>query len=377
MKKNALRKYKLPDTAGVYLFKKGKEILYVGKATSLRSRVFSYFGKNLDKQRGRRLVEMISFAKSLSYKKTDNVFEAIILEASLIKKHQPYYNTREKDDRSFLYVTITKDIFPKVLLTRKKGDYGPFTDASAIRAGLKIVRKIFPFRDRCSPDGRACFQSQIGLCPGVCSGNISQKEYRVNIRNINLFFAGKKLTLVSKLEMEMKRRAMDCRFEEAAQIRNQIFALKHINDIALIKRDISKINCRIEAYDISHMSGKATVGAMAVIRDGHPEKSGYRMFRMRKKTGGNDVMALSELLSRRFRHSAWPRPDLIVVDGGQAQVNVARSYKIPVVGVVKDNKHRPAKLLGASEFIRPYEQAILLANSEAHRFAVAYHRKIR
>ncbi len=377
MKKRAILKYKLPNSPGVYQFKKGKAVLYIGKASQLKARILSYFSKELLERRGLRLVEMVAVAKSLSYKETGSVLEALILEAALIKKYQPYYNSREKDDKSFLYVTITREQFPRVILTRGSGDYGPFTEPSSIRDGLKIIRKIFPFRDKCSPGEKVCFYNQIGLCPGVCSGSISKREYGQIIRNIRLFFAGKKPALIQKLERKMRKCAKSFQFEEAGKLRDQIFSLKHINDVALIKRDIPEIHCRIEAYDISHTSGEATVGVMTVILDGKPSKGEYRMFRVREKSKGDDIRALSELLFRRFRHAEWPAPDLIVVDGGEPQVKAALAYKVPVVGVVKDKKHRPVRLVGARRFARPYARAVLLANSEAHRFAIAYHRKIR
>ena len=271
MNRRTLRKYKLPDSSGVYLFKKGKEILYIGRASSLKSRISSYFGKDLAKRRGFRLVEMVVKASKLSFNITDTTLEAIILEAALIKKHQPYYNAREKDDKSFLYITITKEDFPRVLLARNVGDYGPFTDAHAIRVGLKIVRKIFPFRDNCSPEGKACFYSQIGLCPGVCSGLMSKKDYAQNIKNIRELFSGRKTSLIIRLKKMMGRFVSMHKFEQAARFRNNIFALKHINDIALMNEEPMASTVRIEAYDISHLGGLATVGCMAVVENGKLE----------------------------------------------------------------------------------------------------------
>src|SRR3989344_5544176 len=180
---------KIPDKSGVYFFKKGKDILYIGKATSLRDRVKSYLGKDLIETRGPILVDMVFQADRVEYKVTESVLEAIILEANLIKKYQPKYNTKEKDDKSYNYAVITKEDFPRVLLIRGreleakvggvhelniKYKFGPYPNGSAIKEGLKIIRKIFPYRDKCNPSKgspwKPCFNRQIGLCPGVCSG---------------------------------------------------------------------------------------------------------------------------------------------------------------------------------------------------------------
>ena len=209
-----------PDTSGVYLFKKGKEILYIGKATSLKDRVRSYFSNDLINTRGQFIVGMVGKAEKIHYFKTDSVLEAIILEANLIKKYQPKYNTKEKDDKSYNYVIITKEDFPRVLLIRGrelekldsqssglnvKYKFGPYPNGSAIKEGLKIIRKIFPFRDKCVPyeylpsnkvtKARPCFNRQIGLCPGVCMGEISRKEYGDIIRNIKFLWKERKKLL--------------------------------------------------------------------------------------------------------------------------------------------------------------------------------------
>ena len=426
---------KLPDHPGVYIFRGPKRaILYIGKATSLRTRVASYFRGDLIATRGPIIVGMVETAKSVDFVETDSVLEALILEAHLIKKHQPPYNTKEKDNKSFNFVVITKEDFPRVLIMRGrhlevqppsdselnesdltpntsnlKAIFGPFPQGSVLREALKIVRKIFPFRDKCKPCGqlttdnkrqttrcKPCFNAQIGLCPGVCAGTISRAEYAKTIKRIKLFFEGKKKTLIIGLEREMNAAAKNFKFEEAGQIKRIIFALNHIQDVALLKADFFRKSrtsfggnpgfpeksFRIEAYDVAHISGTNTVGVMVVVEDGEPKKSDYRKFKIKTSTN-DDNASLREMLSRRFEHPEWPMPKLIVVDGGKAQVNTAeRALKewgiaIPVVGVVKDEHHKPKGFLGDKKLIQVHDRIILLANSEAHRFAIAYHRKLR
>jgi excinuclease ABC subunit C len=383
----------LPDSPGVYYFLNEKEeILYVGKATSLKDRVKSYFAKDLVDTRGERMVEMVRMATRVDFKVTDSVLEALILEASEIHKLQPPYNAMGKDDKSFNYVTITKEDFPKVTITRGSGTYGPFPHAGELKAALKIIRKIFPFRDeKCKfpPAGgvpKPCFNAQIGLCPGPCAGWISKREYGVQIRRIKMFFEAKKEKLLHSIERDMHKAARAQNFEEATKLKHTLYALEHIQDIALIKRDLEKSqnrdNFRVEAYDVAHLSGRETVGVMTVVEDGEVAKDQYRKFKI-KLDKNDDVGNLKEVLERRLHHPEWRLPNLIVVDGGLAQMNAAekvlqdRGVKIEVVSVLKDEHHKAKKVLGKSLLIKDWAHSILLANSEAHRFAISYHRKLR
>jgi len=396
----------MPDEPGVYFFKKGKTILYIGKATSLRDRVKSYFSSDLLKTRSVLIADMVATADKVEYQKTDSVLEALILEASLIKKHQPRYNTKEKDNKSFNYVVITDEDFPKMITIRGrdlehqkivgdlkvKYEFGPFTSGTMLVEALKIIRRIFPYRDsRCVSDSKKpCFNYQIGLCPGTCIGIVAKSEYSKTIRNIKLFFEGKKIELVKKLSSEMKTLAKAQKFEQAGKIKRQIFALGHIRDVSLIKREgDNDRHCngnektyRIEAYDVAHIQGTAMTGVMTVVEDGVVKKSDYRMFKIRRK-GINDIASLEEILERRLGHFEWPLPNLIVVDGGLSQLNIAKEtlkrkgFNIDIVAVTKNEKHKPQAIIGAQGKIKTHGISILLANSEAHRFAIGYHRKLR
>jgi excinuclease ABC subunit C len=406
MRLEDLKAKKLPDSPGVYFFiGKDGEILYVGKATSLRDRVRSYFSDDIIHTRGALIVDMVTQAAEVDYITTDSVLEAVIVEANEIKKHQPRGNSREKDDKSFNYVVITAEEFPKVLLVRGKDlqeyfpkkeikyVFGPYPHGLILREGLKIIRKIFPFRDaKCQPhQGRPCFNRQIGLCPGVCTGEMSKKDYQKTILNLKLFFEGKKHDLLKQLEKQMREYAKAQEFEKAGEVKKTIFALTHIQDITLIraeKREAvggteTKSFFRIEAYDIAHMSGKNTGGVMVVLEDKHIKKTDYRMFKIRRTEGVNDIAGLKEVIDRRLNHHEWTYPNLIVVDGGMAQLNAAkevlklRGFDIGVAAVTKNERHKPVKIVGDENVIKKYQKEILLVNSEAHRFAIKYHRKMR
>jgi len=419
MTKGDLKKFKLPDTPGVYFFKKGSKILYIGKATSLRDRVRSYFSSDLIRGRGERIVAMVAAATSLAHQTTDSILEALILEANLIKKHQPPYNVDEKDNKSFNYVVVTKENFPRVLIIRgrelyslKAGSwkpeavFGPFPHGTQLQEAMKIIRRIFPFRDaKCVPceeqhaarQGLAackpCFSMQIGLCPGVCTGEMSRSEYAERVKHICQFLSGNFKGLKRELARGMKAAARAEKFEEAAQLRRQIHALEHVRDVSLIKGEhrvapggpsmgLRAGGIRIEAFDVAHTGGSETVAVMTVAQGGESVKAAYRMFKIKTATN-DDVASLKEALSRRLNHAEWPLPRVFVVDGGKGQLRGAQSVlkqagvEVPIVGVVKNEFHKPERLVGDKKCIEAYERDILLANSEAHRFAITWHRRRR
>ncbi len=399
MKISDLKKLKIPDKPGCYFFRDNKGILYIGKATSLRSRVRSYFGKDVIGTRGSHIVDMVFKARTVTFQETDSVLEALILEANLIKKYKPYYNTKEKDDKSWNYVCITDEDLPKVIIERGKNIdfkklksddlklkavFGPYTNGSALKEALKIIRPIFPFIDNSSiHKDKYEFYRQLGLTPDMANKEFS-KEYKKIIKNLELFFSGKKAQIISKLKKEMFTKAKVREFEKAGSIKKTIFALEHIRDVSLIKNENieeGRVNkFRIEAYDIAHMSGKNMVGVMTVVENGVSVKSEYKKFIVRTQKDANDTGALEEILSRRFRHTEWGVPNLIVVDGGTAQLNTARrvlkryQFDVPIVSVVKDDSHKAREVLGDESMAKKYKRAIILANSEAHRFSITFHK---
>ncbi len=386
----------LPECPGVYFFLgEAEEILYIGKATSLRDRVRSYFSGDIIETRGPKIGLMLERAQMIAYRVTDSVLEALLLESRLIKEHQPIYNTDEKDDKSFNHVVMTDEEFPRVLLVRGRDFaqgkfrdpvrkiFGPFPAGTQLREAMKIVRRIFPFRDTCVPgSGTLCFQAQLGLCPGVCAGSMPRAEYQKRIRNIELFFEGKKSLVVKAIERTMRTAAQELRFEEAEQCKRQLFALSHIQDLTLVKDDLRAVQPhRIEAYDVAHLGGEETVGVMTVVERGRPNKDEYRQFVLRDEHGGNDLTALEEVLHRRLGHAEWRWPEIIVVDGALLQQGVAERLLteaglfLPVIGVVKNAKHQPDHLIGPEGLLERFRADVLLANAEAHRFALALHRK--
>jgi len=321
---------------------------------------------------------MIALAKNIKYEITDSVLEAIILEANKIKKHWPKYNIKDKDNRSFVYLVFSlTDIYPKPLIVRgreleklslKPGSkvFGPYQNSNALKNILRILRRFFPY-STCKPNsGKACFDYQVGLCPGTCLGLVDSVVYKKNIKNLSEFFAGRKKQLLKRLSRANPDLAK---------------ALKNINDVTLITQD--ELNDdgargRIEAYDISHFSGGETVGSMAVFLNGKPEKSEYRLFNI-KSVSNNDLEALTEVLTRRLKHQEWPLPEIFLIDGGRLQIikinKLLTEQKItrPVVGISKfggDSLVFPAGTpKGVRELVSGLKTILLQARDEAHRFA--------
>jgi len=376
-----LGRKKIPLRPGVYRFldKRGR-VLYVGRANALRRRVLQYFQKNLAPH----TEEMVSLARDLKFQVTDTILDSIVLEANLIKKYWPKYNVREKDDKSFIYIVIPQAEFTYPKLVRahelkkfspaKARIFGPYNSQSLAANALKIIRRIFPY-STCRPyQGHPCFDWQIGLCPGICIGQISARDYLANIKNIILLLGGHKKRLLKKLSKDNPLQAK---------------ALQHIQDVTLLSNDdlaLGGLN-RIEGYDISHLSGRETYGSMVVFKQGQPDKSQYRLFKIKTAPAHDDLRALAEVLSRRLKHQEWPRPDMIMIDGGKPQIDFVRAelskqnINIPLVGISKyagDKLVYPAGVKKSIKDLAQMNRNILLqVRDEAHRFGLKASRRKR
>ncbi|MFA5169276.1 MAG: UvrB/UvrC motif-containing protein [Candidatus Paceibacterota bacterium] len=381
----------IPDLPGIYLFYKEKELVYVGKATSLKNRVKSY----LNPKTLRPIEVLMKNVTDVKWEIADSVLEAVILEANYIKQFKPRYNVEGKDDRSWNFFVITKDEFPKLLAVReknlKKSDYaysfGPYAEMKTSQI-LKILHSLFKV-SRCSPNQkRPCFDYQLNHCLGVCTNEISVKDYKDKVINpLILFLKGKKKRLITSLQKKMKEASKMQNFEEAKRLRNQIFSLGKIRDFALLdktfleKKMINPIK-RIEGYDISNLGNEAMVGSMVVFDGAGPIKSEYKKFKIRGVLGQSDVDCLKEVLERRIKHVDWPIPDLILVDGGKPQVNAVKKIvekKVPVVGIAKgpDRKKNEFFFDMDKGLVERNKELLIRVRDEAHRFAINYQRDLK
>jgi excinuclease ABC subunit C len=317
--------------------------------------------------------------------------DALLLEADLIRKYQPKYNSELKDGKSYLRVKIKNGIIKTV---HNDNDpeacyYGPYPDGGEIRHLLKSIRKYFPYATQVHKPGEICFRGHLGLCPCLTKTD--------NTKSIKKILSGKRTKLISDLKRQMKTYSKDQNFEEALRIRDQVELLTRLglpshqpweyqtnpnlrNDLqrqkvsalcGLLKINY-KNNFRIEGYDISHLSGTNVAGSMVVFIDGIKNPGEYRRFKI-KIDQNDDALAISEILNRRFNHPEWPAPDLILVDGPP------RKSDYPVIGL---EKRRETIVLADGRKINlpksnPAIQLLMAIRDEAHRFAQSYHRLLR
>ncbi len=392
MKKNKGKLLNLPSKSGVYLMKDltGK-VIYIGKATSLKERIKSYFNNQISLKTKKQMSEVAQIETI----ETDSALEALFLESALIKKHSPKYNIKEKDDKSKLYVYFTKEDFPTVTIIRatdlhfikEKNPvlYGPYTSSKSISDALELIRKIIPFRTCKKLPGRKCLYGFIGLCDAPCEGGISRNEYRKSIKQVRKFFEGKKAVVISGLKKELKAASQDQAYEKAAKIRDKIYALEHLEKMFMLsKDDTSSIYNRIEGYDISNIFGEYAVGSMVVFRNGISDKSEYRKFKIKDVKGANDIAMIKEVMRRRYsgQHKDWPLPDLIIIDGGRGQVNatvsilVNNNLDIPVVGIAKGPDRKRDEIITSRVVPREEVSLFKQVRDEAHRFARGYYEKL-
>jgi len=414
-----IKKINIPASPGSYQFysKKG-EIIYIGKAANLRSRVLSYWLKSANHTPAK--YSMLKRIVKIKWIETESEIEALLLESNLVKKYQPYYNVLLRDDKRFSYIKISlADEIPGVFLTRtvdKTGKYfGPFISSLAARETIKVIRKIWPYCNMKKTQKRACFYYQIGRCLGVCAGKVTKDEYSKQvIKPIILFLQGKKNKIIKNYELRIKNLENKNRVgaDDAIlnKLRFEMNNMKHVlansrvlsvgekyaNDVVELSKilRLPKISERIEGYDIANIFGKEAVGSMIVFNGGEPDKTEYRKFRIKIGQGqANDVGMLREILERRFNNN-WPLPDLIIVDGAKAQLNAAlrvlkqRKLEIPPVAISKGaglrSAQAPDKLFFPGQtkplelpLASPALHLIKRVRDEAHRFAIGYHRNLR
>lgn len=393
----------LPEATGVYAYFKGARLLYIGKAVNIKERVKNHFN-----QPGYRDDLFIDKVNHIGYIKTNSEIQALLLEANLIKKYQPKYNITWKDGKNYFWVGITKEELPRVFITHqpqlkpkayrlKPNFIGPFVEGTALKRALDYLRKAFPYYTSRKHPQKNCLWCQLKLCPGP---NPDKKSYQKNIRNLIAVLQGKSQLVLSGLKKEMKKAAASQGFELAGKIRDQIESLEKIIahshvfepiDLNPTENELPKKWSfkRVEAYDISNIQGKTAVGSMVVFIDGKPDKSRYRKFKIKMRNEPNDTAMIKEVISRRFGHPEWPYPDLILIDGGKAQLNAAisilkpKAYKLkPKVMAIAKRKNElyiggEKKPVLLKSLPREVFNLILQLRDEAHRFALAYHHKLR
>lgn len=418
MRDRLLQKLKtLPASPGVYFHKSASgEVIYVGKAAVLKNRVRQYFHKTGKDIKTEALVREIA---DTDWIVVDTEMDALFLESEMIKRYKPKWNILLRDDKTVSYVRIDmKSEIPYVSFTRTPQDdkatyIGPFYGKVAVEKALRIMRKVFPYYDK-PYDGKKTLHTDLGLTPGIEVGRTTPQEYKKNLRKLRLYLEGGRHKLLKDLEKQMLDAAKAEKFEEAAEIRAQLFGLRELQKKIVFSDkeflDISSDQAlsdlqnmlnlpepprRIEGYDISHQSGTNVVGSMVVFANGASDRSEYRKFKLRQQKN-DDTANLHEVIERRLKHSEWIFPNLVILDGGLNQVNAVKgllwAHNIAVIGRDKSGDHtrnaavriiipEHAKTNNSDEtyrtvLLRPdshVAKLIARIDDEAHRFAITYH----
>jgi len=395
-----------PEAPGVYLMKGKKgEILYVGKAASLRKRVLSYF--QASRPHPPRIALLLEQVAEIDTLVTRSEAEALFDEASLIKSHKPKYNVALRDDKTYPWVKLTHEEFPRIFITHRKVDdgslyFGPYTDAALLRSALASMRRNFPLRNCRKFPKKPCLDYYIGQCPAPCVGTIDRKAYGKIVEEAKLFLEGKRHELLQVLSKKMQALSQERQYEEAAKVRDEIEALSGVSlrnqrpgwleQLEELKKvlHLDLLPRRIEAFDISDIFGTSACGSMVSFVEGMPDKDGYRRFRIKEVKGINDYQMMREVIRRRYhrvKRENHPAPDLVLIDGGRGHLSAASGVlrelgfeKLPVIGIAKREewiyqmgRSEPIILSRTSKALH-FVQRI---RDEAHRFAIGYHHILR
>jgi excinuclease ABC subunit C len=426
----------LPTRPGIYIYRNAKgDVIYVGKAKSLRHRVGSYFHSDLDPVS--KTAALVSNIHSLEHIEVGSEFEALILEAELIKKYRPKYNIMLKDDKSYLYIVIRQAVtdekikYLRVETARKtdlekikglKEVFGPYPDGRTAKEILRMLRKVFPYAD-CS-DGKfsryrklknPCLFGHLGLCLAPCVNNTPEDIRKINksINSIKKILLGKSSEIIVDFKKLMDAYSKNEDYEEAARLRDILAKFNYLSQdfklpeeyienpylvSDLLKNSLEEIKAalpvittlpnRIECFDIANISGKDAVASMVVATDGRIDKSQYKRFKIKLKDEPDDFNMMREVLTRRLKRTDWPKPDFILLDGGKGQLSTILSVMdelqihIPVSGLAKKNEtlvYRNNDVFFEVKLPEDNQGMRLLIQlrNEAHRFAQAYHHKLR
>jgi excinuclease ABC subunit C len=305
----------LPDKPGVYLMKDNQgNVIYVGKASSLKQRVRSYFQKS--KSHSAKVISLVEKIKDIDTIIVDSPVEALILECNLIKQYRPKYNVRLRDDKHYPYIKILMDEeFPRLLVVRAmKPDgakyFGPYTSSAAMKETLKILREIFPLRSCKQRDvdqkNRACLNAHINRCMAPCTGEISPEEYRDMVRQVILFLEGRRQEIVKDLEGKMYRAAEELKFEKAARIRDQIICIRQVIEKQKVEND------HFEDRDVIALIKEKNEAVVQVFFVRGGKITGKEHFFLANAEDHNETELLAVFLQQYYGHAEYIPREIVV-----------------------------------------------------------------
>jgi len=422
----------LPKNPGVYIMRsKFGEVIYVGKAKNIAARVAQYFQTGNLESRGWKLPSLLPLIARIDYIVAASERDALILEDRLIKKYMPFFNTLGKDDKTYPYIKVTDEDFPRALVTRKKTKdgiyYGPFPHAGDIKNLLRFLWKsgYAPLRP-CGWDFsrkkpldekkiKNCVYFHTGQCPAPCAGKISYKNYRGVVRRFENFGEGKIGKIKKEISASMRAASKKMQYEKAAQLRDFLSGLEHMAERIIVSEykdekivrameasqkverlavvlGLKKAPRHIETFDTSGLYGRAAVGSMVCYIDGKKNHGHYRKFKIKSTlpgTGNDDFLMIEEIVFRRLtalKKSGEPLPDLMVIDGGKGQLHMAQQaaaraeVKMNFISLAK--REEEIFTPGGRESIKlpvgdPALSLLMEMRDEVHRFGITYHRHLR
>ena len=422
----------LPPSPGVYLMRDASgAIIYIGKAKDLKKRVAQYFKKNPSDRRWK-IPSLVALIRSIDYVASASEREALLTERVLIRRYQPFFNEMWKDSKSYPYVKITKEDFPRVLFTRARprdgaAYFGPYPKLEPLKKLFGYLWRIkFIDMRRCrwgfsvaNPlDTRkinACLYFHTGQCPAPCAGKISKTAYAALAGRVADFLKGdfKKLRVVFRLKMA--RASKKLAYEEAGQYRDFLSAFDHMQERVFVNKlpenfmematgrtgavtalktalNLARPPAHIEAFDTSSLFGKQAVGSSVCFINGEKNTTHYRKYRVNFQNtpeGGNDFAMMEEIVGRRLaqiKKTGETPPDLLLIDGGPGQLAAAMKalraveMKIPVIGLAKrlEEIYMPGRAFPLIlDQAHPGLLLLEALRNEAHRFGIRYHRLLR
>ncbi len=407
----------IPKFPGCYLFKDDKDqIIYVGMSKFLPKRVTSYFQKNHDNEKTKYLVEQIT---DVDFVITSSEQEAILMEEELIKIYKPKFNIKGKDDKSRKWsICLTDERYPRLEIVRNKTNDSPsldFTSGFLCREVFNLIHDIVELRT-CSYELseknieeskiKPCLELQMKRCLGPCNGDITELLYKSKILIVKQIFELNIDSVKKGMVKTMKYFADTMEYEKANDIKVRMEYLKtletKLETIRIRKSNKKAFELKkllglnfipniIEAFDNSHNQGDSNVAASVRFVNGIPNKSDYRKYNIKSFTGVDDYASFDEVLTRRFKRLIEEKgqlPNLVLIDGGKGQLNVAKKVfdelgltdKIDLISVSKDDNHKSSIIHttnGKTYSILSNTNYSLLGKvqEEVHRFAINFHRK--
>ncbi len=436
----------VPHQPGVYLHKdRFGTVIYVGKARDLRKRVSQYFQSSRRMGWDLKFNALVEAIHDFDVHVVRSEPEALLLESKLVKEFKPRFNISLRDDKRFLMLKVNQnDPIPNFTFTRLKKDdgaryFGPFVNSLALRNTVALARKRFNLRG-CrvftpgAADYKHCLYAHLKHCTAPCVGNVTREQYLEQVRAACNFLEGQCREMQGQLEAEMKKAAAAHDFEKAADLRDLIRDLqdtwKKTEKFARVPYtlplainpesdlvELAKIlglpapPLRIEGFDISNISGTFAVASLVSFKNGRPDRANYRRFKIKTVVGQDDFASMAEVVRRRYarlkqsvgqasrlslnsenigdRRDTCPAtmPDLILIDGGRGQLNMACAElkklgleKIPVIGLAKEfeeiylpEKSEPLRL----GLDHPAVKLLQRVRDECHRVANSYNAQLR